>query len=310
MMGLCHIDYLTISMLKNMMKLSCCVCSILLCLGAFASDTTSLRIYFPFNSYQLTAEAKLQLEDVLPLDSSIVLTSVKIIGHTDAVGSNAYNDRLSVQRAKAAARYLQEKGLAANLIQLVTGKGETELADAGHSEAADQLNRRVEILIEYNASVIEETVVIKSSKPAAKSPDTTGKTVKKQLEEGNVVPGQNIVLKNINFFGGRHHFLPGTTPYLEELVDIMHEFPTLEIEIQGHICCELGAGDGLDLETHTKDLSVRRAKAVYDYLTEHGIAASRMQYKGYGRAFPIIPEETTEQERMINRRVEIKIIKK
>jgi len=292
------------------MKLFCSVLCGLLCLGAFASDTTSVRIYFPFNSYELTDEAKLTLEDILPVDSSIVLHSVKVTGHTDAVGSNSYNNHLSLQRAKAAAKYLMDKGLRRDMITVVLGKGEQEPADNNCGDTACQANRRVEILIEYTASVIEETVIIKSTKPAAKTPDTVRKSVKKQLEEGNVVPGQNIVLRNINFFGGRHHFLPGTTPYLEELVDIMQEFPALEIEIQGHICCEPGIGDGLDLETRTQDLSVRRAKAVYDYLVEHGIAASRMHYKGYGHAFPIIQEETTEQERMINRRVEIKIIKK
>ena len=84
--------------------------------------------------------------------------------------------------------------------------------------------------------------------------------------------------------------------------------PALEIEIQGHICCQPGPGDGYDLETGTYDLSLQRAKTVFNYLAAHGVAPARMRYTGLGHQFPLNTEQN-EAEQQQNRRVEVKILK-
>jgi len=90
----------------------------------------------------------------------------------------------------------------------------------------------------------------------------------------------------------------------------MAENPTLEIEIHGHICCMAGPEDGLDIDTKTEDLSVNRARAIYEYLIKNGIEPQRLKYKGFGHSRPLIYPEDTEERRTTNRRVEIKIVKK
>jgi outer membrane protein OmpA-like peptidoglycan-associated protein len=95
---------------------------------------------------------------------------------------------------------------------------------------------------------------------------------------------------------------------LDELVTTLQHYPKLEVEIQGHVCCTDDV-DGIDNSTGKRNLSEARAKAVYNYLIEHGIDKNRMQHKGFGHQFPITLERT-EAERTRNRRVELKILKK
>ncbi|KAF5033394.1 OmpA family protein [anaerobic digester metagenome] len=87
---------------------------------------------------------------------------------------------------------------------------------------------------------------------------------------------------------------------MEELYQVMIDNPTLEISIEGHICCSR-----LDED----DLSGQRAKAIYDFLIDKGIAAERMSWKGFGHTRPLT-EERTEYEMQMNRRVEIRVMKK
>ena len=73
-------------------------------------------------------------------------TEVRIVGHTDSTGSEALNDRLSLERAEATKRYLETRGVAANRI-VVAGRGEREpVADNGTAEGRAR-NRRVEIFL-------------------------------------------------------------------------------------------------------------------------------------------------------------------
>jgi outer membrane protein OmpA-like peptidoglycan-associated protein len=69
-----------------------------------------------------------------------------IVGHTDAVGSEAYNQALSVRRADAAAQYLEAQGVNSSRIR-TAGKGETEPVASNETAEGRQLNRRIEVAI-------------------------------------------------------------------------------------------------------------------------------------------------------------------
>ena len=89
---------------------------------------------------------------------------------------------------------------------------------------------------------------------------------------------------------------------LDELLQIMSSTPTLKIEIQGHICCK---------EVEVEDISIKRAKTVYNFLLSNGITESRISYRGFASSRPIHPlPERNEEERVANRRVEILILEK
>jgi len=71
---------------------------------------------------------------------------VHVVGHTDSVGSDAYNQRLSEQRAQAVVDYLASIGVARDRLRS-EGRGETEPRDTNATEAGRQLNRRVELYV-------------------------------------------------------------------------------------------------------------------------------------------------------------------
>ncbi len=74
-------------------------------------------------------------------------THLTIVGHTDSVGSQEYNQALSQRRAGAVTNYLQDKGVIGQRLQYV-GHGELEPRASNATEQGRRLNRRVEILIE------------------------------------------------------------------------------------------------------------------------------------------------------------------
>jgi outer membrane protein OmpA-like peptidoglycan-associated protein len=74
-------------------------------------------------------------------------TTLTVVGHTDNVGSDAYNQRLSEQRALSVAQYLESRRV--DGMRLATaGKGEMQPVQSNASEAGRQANRRVEIYVE------------------------------------------------------------------------------------------------------------------------------------------------------------------
>ena len=74
-------------------------------------------------------------------------TTLTIVGHTDNVGSNEYNQKLSERRAHSVAQYFESKRV--NPLRMaLSGKGETQPVASNGTEAGRQANRRVEIYVE------------------------------------------------------------------------------------------------------------------------------------------------------------------
>lgn len=114
--------------------------------GALGSGVVpDLAIHFGFNSAELTPEARAQLDELAEaLKSDALATfSFQINGHTDAAGSERYNEWLSQERASSVVSYLtEEHGIDAARLE-AAGFGERQLVDAGEPMA--QANRRVEV---------------------------------------------------------------------------------------------------------------------------------------------------------------------
>jgi type IX secretion system PorP/SprF family membrane protein len=89
---------------------------------------------------------------------------------------------------------------------------------------------------------------------------------------------------------------------LDSLLQIMNKYPAVKLEVQGHSCNIGSVPDNLIL-------SERRAQKAVDYLVARGITADRLVIKAIGKAKPKVPN-TSEANRIINRRVEFRIIEK
>ncbi len=101
---------------------------------------------FDFDSAAIKPAFEPTLNKVADIVSRYYRTTIRIVGHTDNIGSEAYNQRLSERRAEAVARYLERRGVAAHRIH-TEGRGELEPRASNDTEAGRQLNRRVEITI-------------------------------------------------------------------------------------------------------------------------------------------------------------------
>jgi outer membrane protein OmpA-like peptidoglycan-associated protein len=114
--------------------------------------------------------------------------------------------------------------------------------------------------------------------------------------------GITVNLEDVLFDRGTAEMLSGSTETLDEVALFLRKNPEIEIEVAGHT-------DNRGRPDLNLILSQERAEAVKRYLVEQGIAAGRIQEKGYGGTKPIA-SNAIEEERRKNRRVEFTIIKK
>ena len=247
-----------------------------LLMSSISFGQNNFTVYFETDSYQL------QLSELNRLDNFLKnkdLKITKLIGYCDYRASNGYNDTLAFNRAK----------FVSQIIEKVTNQKQIEIESKGENfkQNSDlKLNRKVEIFYE---ELVTEKILPKDDK----------KELSQQVSTAKV--GDKLVLKNLHFYNRSGIFVPESRPILEELLKIMLANPNLKIEIQGHICCQMG--------TDVEDTAKVRALAVYNYLINNGIDKNRLSYKSFGSTKPIhtIPENN-EDERNENRRVEIQIV--
>ena len=106
--------------------------------------TYAADAFFDFDKSVLKPEGKAKLDDLVGKVKGINLEVIIAVGHTDSVGTDAYNQRLSVRRAESVKAYLVSKGIEKNRVY-TEGKGEKQpVADNKTSEGRAK-NRRVEI---------------------------------------------------------------------------------------------------------------------------------------------------------------------
>ena len=105
----------------------------------FAADA-----FFDFNKSVLKPEAKAKLDDLTGKLKGITLEVIIAVGHTDAIGSDAYNQKLSVRRAESVKAYLVTKGIEPNRIY-TEGKGKKQPVADNKTAEGRAKNRRVEI---------------------------------------------------------------------------------------------------------------------------------------------------------------------
>jgi OOP family OmpA-OmpF porin len=112
--------------------------------AAATKVTYAADAFFDFGKSVLKPEGKAKLDDLVSKVKSISLEVVIAVGHTDAVGSDASNQKLSVARSEAVKAYLVSKGIDKNRIY-TEGKGETSPVADNKTKEGRAKNRRVEI---------------------------------------------------------------------------------------------------------------------------------------------------------------------
>ena len=121
----------------------------------------------------------------------------------------------------------------------------------------------------------------------------------KNVPMKKLMVGETVVLKNVFFETNKYNLKEESRVELIKLRDFLANNPSVAIEISGHT-------DNIGNDADNLLLSERRAEAIYNFLIENGVEASRISYKGFGESQPI-DTNNTEEGRANNRRSEFKI---
>lgn len=135
-----------------------------------------------------------------------------------------------------------------------------------------------------------------------KCPDVPGIAANKGCPEVKAATKKVFAqaLQGIQFESGKDVIKKSSNTILNEVVKVMKENPSYNLDINGHT-------DSQGVAAKNLDLSQKRAEAVKTYLTKNGVEASRLNAKGFGQTMPVA-DNATAAGRAKNRRVEFKVI--
>ena len=169
-------------------------------------------------------------------------------------------------------------------------------------EEEDKTNNDVIIIVDEKVEIPKDTVVVISIDTAkvVEKESYTVEEIEKDIKEGVDVTNRKITFDNIEFEFNKTELTTDSKTYLNEIIDFMQNNNKIIVQINGHT-------DNIGNTEDNLELSIGRAKAVFDYLLSKNIDKNRLSYKGFGDTKPI-DDNNTEEGRAKNRRVEFQII--
>lgn len=290
-----------------------------------AQRTDTLRFFFDIDRHTtpINPSYRKHIENQL---NDIRLDSVKILAYADFLAGYDYNLKLSEKRAQFARNIIREIRMEKKEIRTKTNFFGEKFSVPNGKKSGDARWRRVDVILYFSHEPLSVESKNENPEPTDReetklyNPNTpTSKTKKRKMkceyceekfidEIKKAQAGDTVRLWGIEFKPGRHAFMPDAIYILNALLEVMKSHPNMKIEIQGHICCQLGETDGLDMDTGEMQLSLNRAMAVKQWLMRKGINENRMEVKGFGGRYPKIYPEKTELDKQKNRRVEILVL--
>jgi outer membrane protein OmpA-like peptidoglycan-associated protein len=101
-------------------------------------------VNFDFNKATIKSDSAAILDDAVATLNKASTVNVDVVGHTDSVGSESYNQKLSERRAEAVMGYLVDHGISASRLSS-SGRGESEPVASNDTKEGRYENRRVEL---------------------------------------------------------------------------------------------------------------------------------------------------------------------
>jgi outer membrane protein OmpA-like peptidoglycan-associated protein len=237
---------------------------------------------------------------------------VEITGHTDAVGTYEYNQRLSDNRAGSVSEYLISKGIPKNRLKTV-GLSESDhvarnrTMDNRDAPEGRALNRRTEFKVSKTEDVViemEEIEVPDHLKPEQGTTSVRG-SVPESASATTPVSANRYIIKPL-FFSFDSDAIPEEgKSNLDELAALMKKYPAARLEITGHT-------DAMGSDAYNDQLSLKRAEAAAVYLESKGVSEDCINTSGAGENIQVAMNRTANDHdspegRALNRRVEFDI---
>ncbi|HXJ98921.1 MAG TPA: OmpA family protein [Gelidibacter sp.] len=241
----------------------------------WAQEELKHEVFFKTDAYDVSVPEQARLLTFLSQIESLDIEKISIYGFTDDRGSADYNMTLSQNRANSIKVIFSDNEFDESVITNVDGKGKILLKVVQEENVSKirSLNRKVEIIV---------TPVFPPKPEVVTMPKTASETL-----AGDIKIGDHILLDNILFKTSYSYLLPESVKTLEEISKILLKRTDIYFTIQGHVCCTQNSRDAYDRKTKKQNLSVARAKYIYDYLAKKGIDPKRMKYVGMRRKFPL-----------------------
>lgn len=259
---------------------------------SFSQKELKHEVYFETDQHDIPETEHSRLLLFLSKIENIDVQKVSIYGFCDDRGSDNYNLTLSQNRADAIKTVFSNNEFDESVITNVDGKGEI-LVNIIHEENLSKirgLNRKVEIIV---------TPVF----PPKPKEEEVKKVNTEDILKGDLKEGDKILLENLLFRTGYSYLTKDSKLVLDKIAEILAERTNIYFTIEGHVCCTQGNRDAVDRKTKKRNLSVARAKYIYDYLAKKGVKHYRMKFVGMRRKAPLGGEPE------LDRRVEILVTK-
>lgn len=253
-----------------------------------AQEEAVKSVYFEFDKFSLDDKQAKEVIDFIKNTDSTRIESIQIFGYTDDIGKDAYNFKLSTNRANTIQTKLTENGIKNKVIVTIEGKGRVLIDDDIVTNLPEKRskNRRVDIVL--NLKELPKLIL-----PGFYN-----------MIQKNHVIGDHIYLENILFDKGSSHLTTRAKAELDKVALLCLRYKNLEFEIQGHVCCTPpNQKEAIDKDTKKRQLSINRAQSVFKYLSFRRVPKARMTFKGYGNTVPLGKEPE------YDRRVELVITK-
>lgn len=242
----------------------------------FSQQELKHEVYFETDEFDIPQTEHSRLLLFLSKIEHLDIKKVSIYGFCDDRGSDSYNLQLSQQRADAIKTVFSTNEFDESVITNVDGKGEI-LLNIVHEKNLTKirgLNRKVEIIV----------TPVYPPKPKIEQPK---KKSAEALLNGKLKAGDKILLKNLLFRTSYSYLTKASKDQLNKIAEILVQRKEIYFTIEGHVCCTPGTRDAVDRKTKKRNLSVARAKHIYDFFLKKGVSRTRMKYVGHKHKFPL-----------------------
>lgn len=230
-------------------------------------------VYFEFDKYNLKPEQLAAAVAFIQKSDTTRIETIEIFGYCDDRGKDAYNFKLSQNRANTIKQEFLKNGIKNKVIITIEGKGRILIDDDVIENLPEvrSKNRRVDVVMNLKPL------------PKIQLPGYYHNTINK-----NPVVGDRIYLDNLLFERGSSVLTFKSKKELERMAKLLLKHKNVEFEIQGHVCCTPNfQKEAIDRHTGKRKLSHNRAEAVFKYLKLKKIPEKRMTFKGYGNTVPL-----------------------